>query len=76
MITYTDTQAAKTTFVVVTSGRHKRRQVAKFTHNDRTGKNKVHFAGRGLARGSYRLLASPRRAGRTGKSVAISFRVM
>jgi hypothetical protein len=54
--------------------------VGKFTHRDRAGTNSFHFSGRVRGRklkpGSYRLQAVPRFAGRNGRAVTNSFRVV
>jgi hypothetical protein len=70
--------------------RHKRRKrqqactryirAGSFIHADKAGHNSFHFsgrmAGRKLAVGSYRLAATPRIAGRNGRTVSTTFRVI
>ena len=100
-ITYTDSEPAKVTFVVLrpTSGVKRGRQcvappktgrarggkctrfviVGRFTHTDKLGANSLRFngrlGGRKLARGGYRLEATGRINGQTGKTVATTFRI-
>ncbi len=54
--------------------------VGKFTHRDRAGANSFHFSGRvrgrKLAPGTYRLQAVPRFAGRNGRAIFNSFRIV
>jgi hypothetical protein len=56
------------------------RRAGKFTHNDRAGPNRFHFDGRirrrTLRPGSYRLDATPRAAGHTGKTVSTMFTIL
>jgi len=100
-ISYTATQAGKTTFRVLKPaagrrqgkrcrkpsarnrrGRKCRRLVAlgKFTHRDKAGRDKLHFTGRvhrhKLAPGKYRLRATPRAHGKSGKSLTARFRIV
>ncbi len=53
--------------------------VGKFTHSDAKGTNSFHFTGRvaarPLARGRYRLSATPRAGSLTGKTVSVGFSV-
>jgi hypothetical protein len=82
MISYKDSMAARTKFVVlrcVTRRRGKCVRTARagtFTHADRKGRNSISFSGklgrRMLSRGSYLLEASPH-AARVGKTVTVRF---
>ena len=75
-ISYSDTKAATTSFVVVHLVRHRRpTRVARFSHRDKAGRNSVRFAGRGLKPGSYRLQATPRLQGLTGQTVSVTFTI-
>jgi hypothetical protein len=75
-ISYSDTKAATTSFVVVHLVRHRRPTlVARFSHRDKAGRNSVRFAGRGLKPGSYRLQATPRLQGLTGQTVSVTFTI-
>jgi PKD repeat protein len=102
-ISYTDTQAATTTFTVLRPqpgvkrgkrcvkpskrerGKRARRctryvPVGSFTHTDLPGPNRFHFSGRvgrrKLKAGNYRLDATPRAHGTTGKTVSATFRII
>ena len=80
-ITYLDSLKATTTFTALRCTKTKRGRctryvrAARFSHADTAGRNRVRFTGRSLAPGSYRLDASPKAAGRTGKTVSAAFRV-
>jgi hypothetical protein len=98
-ITYTDSAAAKTTFVVLHavvgvkhgSGCVKKPKhghgkactryvkVGSFSHTDTAAANKLHFTGQvgghKLARGRYRLAATPKLGTTAGTTVTVSFRV-
>jgi hypothetical protein len=54
--------------------------VGSFVHRDRAGANRFHFTarvnGRALARGRYRLTATPVLSGLKGASRSIAFRVI
>jgi hypothetical protein len=80
-ITYNDTQAATTTFVVQRRGhgRHKWTTVGSFKHADTSGTNQFAFTarlhGRRLRPGSYRFKVTPRVKSHKGKTVTRGFRV-
>lgn len=100
-VTYTDSEAAKTTFKVLkpAAGRRQGKScrkpsarnrhghactrfvvVGSFSHKDKTGHNKLHFTGRvhrhKLPPGKYRLRATPRAHGVTGKAVTRAFKII
>lgn len=75
-ISYTDTKAATTKFVVLRLVRHRRpSRVARFSHRDKAGRNSLRFAGRGLKPGNYRLQATPGLRGQAGSTVTVTFRI-
>jgi hypothetical protein len=80
-ITYNDTQAATTTFVVQRKGhgRHRWTTVGSFKHADAVGKNEFTFTaklhGRRLRPGSYRFKVTPRVKSHRGKTVTRGFRI-
>lgn len=78
-ISYTDSQAATTTFVVL-RGARKGKRVGLFSRHDRAGKNRLHFTARLnrklLAPGNYRLAITPSTtAAGSGKTVTIRFTI-
>jgi CSLREA domain-containing protein len=79
-ISYTDSAASRTTFVVylIKHGK-KKKWIGSFTRNDRAGKNSFHFNGRVgkhfLKPGRYRLMATPRASGGTGAARSAGFKV-
>jgi hypothetical protein len=75
-ISYTDTEAATTTFKILRStGHHRFKTVRSFTHKDVKGANRVHLRARGLTRGSYRLQATPRFQRMPGAMLTVGFRI-
>jgi hypothetical protein len=75
-ISYTDSQTARTTFVVLRRlSRHRTKRVARFSHADRAGTNKLRFRARGLGPGSYILQASARARGRTSRTLSVTFTI-
>jgi hypothetical protein len=75
-ITYSDSQAAKTTLVVLQRlSRHRTKRVARFSHNDRRGTNRVRFRASGLKPGSYILQASSQAHGQTSGTLTITFTI-
>jgi hypothetical protein len=85
-ISYTDSMAASTTLVafrcVKSKGTRCTRysKLGSFRHKDLAGSNKVKIKGRfgasKLQPGSYQLRLTPRAAGKTGKTVSTTFRVL
>ena len=74
-VTYTDNAIATTTFVVFV--RKHRTYVAlkhRITHRDMVGRNSFRFGAR-LAPGRYKLTATPRANGKTGKTLSVRFKV-
>jgi hypothetical protein len=79
-ISYTDSQTAKTTFVVVHVQPRFSMTVGSFRHSDVAGHNGFHFdgrvGGRLLTAGDYRLDVTPRAQGKTGRTVSATFRIL
>jgi hypothetical protein len=79
-ISYSDSQAATSTFVVVQVQPKFSMTVGTFRHGDLVGHNSFHFdgsvGGRLLTGGDYRLEATPRAHGKTGRTVSATFRVL
>ncbi len=78
-ISYTDTEAATTTFEILRgSGRH-RKTIGSFTHKDARGANEFHFSGHigghKLAPRRYTLQATPRFQRQSGAPVSVGFMV-
>ena len=79
-VSYHDTTAAKTTFVVESlRGSHPAR-VGSFSHHDRKGADQFHFTGRvggqKLKTGKYLLVATPSAGGVSGHAVSVAFQVV
>jgi hypothetical protein len=80
-ITYKDSLRATTTFAVLhcvkrAGSRCKRyRQVWSFKHSDVAGRNRARLNAHGLARGGYKLEATPRAGKLKGKTIAVTFTV-
>ena len=80
-ITYKDSLRATTTFAVLRCVKRagtrctRYRQVRSFRHKDVAGRNRARLNARGLARGGYKLEATPRAGKLKGKTVAVTFTV-
>jgi hypothetical protein len=76
-LSYTDSEAATTTFVV--ERRSGGKKLATFKHTDVAGHNSFRFSGRAhgrkLAAGSYKIIATPRAGALAGKSRTAKLRV-
>lgn len=75
-INYIDSAAATTTFLVERRVHHRWLRVRRFTHSDKLGHNRFHFAGHKLAPGRYRLVALPTLNDVTGNAVTAAFRIL
>ena len=79
-ITYRDTLASVTTFVVERIKGRRHVKVGTLRHRDHPGSNRFHFGahlrGHALKPGSYRLKATPRAGGLSGRTVSVRFRVI
>jgi CSLREA domain-containing protein len=80
-ITYKDSRRATTTLAVLRCVKHARnrcrryRQVRSFRHKDVVGRNRARLDAHGLARGAYKLDATPQAGKLKGKTVAVTFLV-
>jgi CSLREA domain-containing protein len=74
-ISYRDSATARTTLTVWKGSR----KLGSFSHRDKVGRNHLQFSGRvgnrALPPGSYRLVATPRAGGLTGKPLHVTFTV-
>jgi CSLREA domain-containing protein len=81
-VTYTDSVAASTHFVLSRCTRFVKkrcrhfRRVRSFTHHDRAGRDSLHLSAKKLRLGLYRLAATPSFDGARGKTVKVTFRVV
>ena len=75
-ISYSDSKAATTNFVVLRLIRHRKpSRVARFSHRDKAGRNSVQYKARGLKPGSYRLQSTPGLHGLKGSTVSVTFTI-
>jgi hypothetical protein len=80
-VSYSDSQAATTTFTVFrVLGRKRVKSIGSFTHSDAAGPNRFTFtgrvAGRALRPGRYRLAATPHAGGVEGATKTVAFTVV
>jgi hypothetical protein len=71
---YHDSVAGATRFVIYMRKHHRWVKVDTIVHHDKAGANVVHIK-KHLAKGSYRITATPYLAGKAGKTLTVKFRV-
>lgn len=73
-LSYHDTVAGTTRFVIDMRKHHRWAKVDTFVHRDKVGANRAHIK-KHLAKGRYRIQATPYLAGKAGKTLTIRFTV-
>jgi hypothetical protein len=79
-VSYVDSEAATTTFVVYRLQKGHRSRIGSFKHSDAAGRNQFHFSarlkGKKLKPGSYVLVGVPTASGLTGRAVSATFKIV
>ena len=74
-VSYRDSEAATTTFVIARCSKHGCRRARTFEHRDRDGANSFKLKTAGLKHGRYRLSATPIADGARGRTVSVRFEI-